>query len=465
MSETALRGPYLTFEADPFVDDSSRSVRYESDGLIVLAAGQIVDCGPARPLLRTLPPETVIHHYPGRLILPGFVDTHVHFPQSRMIASYGAQLVDWLNTYTFPTELAFASPERCRTDADFFLDELLRNGTTCATSYSTVFPASVDALFAAAEERGGMRIRTGKMCMDRHAPPGLCDTPERAYTESAELIGRWHGRGRADYVISPRFAPTSTEAQLEAVQALADDYPDLAVQTHLSENLREIAWVRELFPGARNYTEVYDRYGLLRPGSILGHGVHLDADELALLAERGATIAHCPTSNFFLGSGIFDLIRTRQGAHPVAVGIGSDVGAGTSFSLLSTLAEAYKAAQLHDRSISPEQLIYLATAGGADAIGLGERIGRIRPGYDGDLVVLDPAATPLLRARTAQADHLADLLFAMIVLGDDRTVQATYVGGRKWHDRDRVEPPRPPGEGQRREVPQIVADPITRVPS
>ncbi len=434
MTTHALRGAFLTFDDDPFSVPPEQAMRYESDGLILIEDGTIRAAGSAAELERTLPADATVDRYDG-VIMPGFVDTHLHFPQTEMIGAYGEQLLDWLDTYTFPTETKFADEAHSARVAEIFLDELVRNGTTCAMAYSTVHPGSVDALFSAAEKRG-MRILTGKTCMDRNAPPALCDTPQRAYDESKALLERWEGRGRASYVITPRFAPTSSPEQLEALGALAAEYPDVAIQTHLSENHGEIAWVKELFPQAKDYTDVYDSYGLLRPRAVLGHGIHLSDRELEVLSERGASIAHCPTSNFFLGSGLFDMARAIDPARPVSVGIGTDVGAGTSFSLLATLREAYKVAQLNHQSLAADKLLYRVTAGNAQVLGLGESIGRIAPGYEADLIVLDPRATPLMAARDATSESLAERLFVLITLGDDRAVQATYVAGVRVHDRD-----------------------------
>jgi guanine deaminase len=426
----ALRGATLSFRADPFFTPLAEAMVYHQDGLVVIEQGRIVASGAAAELLPGLDPAVEVRHEADSLILPGFVDTHVHFAQIEMVAAFGEQLIDWLRRYTFPTEARFADRSHADAVAQVFLREQLRNGITTACVFCTVHPQSVDALFAAAAGYD-LRILAGKVCMDRHAPPDLLDSAERAYRESLALIERWHGRGRAEYVITPRFAPTSSPAQLEALGALAQAYPGMAIQSHLSENRAELAWIRELFPDSANYTDVYRRHGLLRPRAIYGHGVHLDDEEFALLADSGSALAHCPTSNFFLGSGCFDLQRARRAARPVRVGLGSDLGAGTSFSMLRIMAAAYQAAQLNGYALSAPQAFYLATRGGAEALGLADRIGALEPGKEADLVVLDLRPTPFVDFRMRQADSLEEVLFVLMTLADDRAVRATYVAGRQ----------------------------------
>jgi guanine deaminase len=427
--KTAIRGATLTFVADPFLQDADETMRYCQDALLVMEDGVIVAHDQADRLLPALGPDTPVTHYPDALILPGFIDTHVHYAQIEMVAAFGEQLIDWLHRYTYVTEQRFSDPSYASEVAARFLDEQLRNGVTTASVFCTVFPKSVDALFEAAAHRN-MRMMAGKVCMDRNAPPELLDSPERAYEESRALIERWHGHGRAEYVITPRFAPTSTVAQLEALGALAAAYPSVAIQSHLSENRDEVAWISRLFPDCANYTDVYRRYGLLRPRAIYGHGIHLAEDEYAMLAESGSALAHCPTSNFFLGSGCFNLRAAKRADRPVAVGLASDLGAGTSFSMLRTMGAAYQAAQLSGFPLTAPQAWYLATRGGAEALGLAHRVGSLALGMEADLVVLNLNPTPFIAYRMQHARDLCEALFILMTLGDDRAISATWVAGR-----------------------------------
>lgn len=426
----ALRGAMLTSTGDPFAHGVEATRRYESDAIVTIAEGRIVDAGPAAALLRRLPSGTPIERLSrSALLIPGFVDCHVHFAQLPVIASHGTQLLDWLTRYTFPAEQAMQDPVRARAAARSFFDATLACGTTTSVSFCTAHATSADAFFAEAHARG-VRAIGGKVLMDRNAPRALRDSARRGYDESRALIARWHGRGRLGYAISPRFAPTSSPAQLEAAGALWREHPDCWVQSHVAENRREIAWVRELFPHARDYVDVYARFGLLGQRAIYGHGIHLSERELAALASSGTALAHCPTSNLFLGSGLFSWPRVKKPRRPVRVGLGTDVGGGTSLSMLATVAEAYKIAQLGGVSLTPGHLFHLATRGGAEALALEDRIGTIAPGFEADLVVLDLEATPMLAQRTRNAANLDDALFALLMLGDDRAVRVTYVAGR-----------------------------------
>ena len=431
----ALRGAMLTCTGNPFVDGVEATRRYESDAIIVIDGGRIVDVGPARVVAARLPPEVRVERMPSRtLLVPGFVDCHVHYVQLPVIASHGTQLLDWLERHTFPAELAMGDAATARATAKAFFDETLACGTTTAVSFCTTHPASVDAFFAEAQARG-VRAIGGKTLMDRHAPPALLDTPARAYDETKALIARWHRRDRLGYAITPRFAPTSTAAQLDVAGSLWREHPDCWVQSHVAENRREIAWVRKLFPRSRDYVDVYARFGLLGKRAIYGHGIHLSARELAALASTSTALAHCPTSNLFLGSGLFSWKRVAKVRAPMRIGLGSDVGGGTSLSMLATIADAYKVAQMGGVSLSPGHAFYLATRGGAHALDLDERIGTLAAGFDADLVLLDLQATPLLALRTRNAATLDDALFATFMLGDDRVVARTYAGGRCVHVR------------------------------
>jgi guanine deaminase len=431
-TRTAYRAALLHSLADPAEVGVAASYEYFADGLLVIEDGKIAAIGPADTLLGELPAGVEVVHYPDALITPGFIDTHVHFPQTGMVASYGEQLLDWLNNYTFPCESQFADKAHSDEVARIFLEELLRNGTTTALVFASVHPESVEALFEAAE-RLDLRLIAGKVMMDRNAPDYLVDTAESSYRQSKALIERWHGKGRLHYAVTPRFAPTSSEAQLSLAGQLLAEYPDLYMQTHISENLREIEWVKALFPERRNYLDVYDHYQLLGERSVFAHGVHLCDAECARLAETGSAIAFCPTSNLFLGSGLFDLAQAER--HKVHVGLGTDVGGGTSFSLLQTLNEAYKVMQLQGAKLSPFKSLYLATLGGARALRLEDRIGTLQPGSDADFVVLDYNATPLLSYRIKQSKTFEETLFVLMTLGDDRTVLETFAAGRSVHKR------------------------------
>jgi guanine deaminase len=369
----------------------------------------------------------------GKLIVPGFIDAHIHFVQTDVIGSYGRRLLDWLEDYTFPAERAFADEAHAREVAGFFIEELLRNGTTTALVVGSVHAASVDAVFEAALARD-MRLMAGKAMMDRNCPGYLRDTAASGYADSAALIARWHGRGRLQYAITPRFAPSSTPEQLAAAGRLAREHPDAYVHTHVAENEEEVAWARKLFPERRSYLDIYEHYGLLRKRSVLAHGIWLDEADLARLAATGAALVHCPACNLFLGSGLFDLRRAVAAGVPVA--LGTDVGGGTTFSMLRVLHDAYKVAQLLGHSLSPLHAFYLATRGAACALDLDDRIGSFAKGREADFIVLDPAATPLLARRTAAARDIAGKLFLLMTLGDDRAVARTYLMGMLRYDRD-----------------------------
>ena len=417
------------------------------DAAVVVDGSIIAAVGEASDILDAYSSTTAatVHDHGDALIIPGLVDCHVHYPQIGMIASPGEQLLDWLDRYTFPAEARFADKAHAEATAEFFTDQLIRNGVTTALVFSTVHPHSVDALFTAAQ-RKDLRIITGKMCMDRNAPADLLDTPESAVADSKALIDRWHGTGRLEYAITPRFAPTSSDAQLRALGELAADHPDVLIQTHLSENTAECDWVRELFPQASDYTDVYDRAGLVRERAVFGHAVHLSDRELTRLDEAHASLAHCPTSNNFLGSGLFPLKDILGKVPDLRIGFGSDVGAGTSLSPLATAGEAYKVSRLlasaastsGTTALTAAELLYHSTLGGARALGVDAHVGSLAPGKDADLVILDPTAAttasgtpadPVLAHRAAQCTTTGELLFACLMLGDDRTIAGVVVNG------------------------------------
>ncbi len=427
----AFRGTLLHFVGDP--DELGESAHeLIDDGLLVLRDGKVIAAGNTRELLPMLAEGTPVVDCTGKLIMPGFVDTHVHYPQADIIAAYGEQLLEWLERYTFPTERRFSDPEYARGVADFFLAELLRNGTTTAAVFATVHPQSVAAFFEATLALGA-RMIAGKVMMDRNCPEFLRDTAESSYDESKVLIEKWHGRDRLLYAVTPRFAPTSTERQLELAGKLLDEHPDVYLQSHVAENKDEVAWVAELFPWSRSYLDVYDRYGLVRKRAIYAHCLHLDAADRDRMGATGAAMSFCPTSNLFLGSGLFD--TDAAGRHGVRVGVGTDVGGGTSFSMLRTLDEAYKVAHLLGHRLSPFKAFYFATLGGARALHLDDRIGNFTAGKEGDFVVLDLAATPLLLRRMQHTSTLEERLFVLMMLGDDRCVAATYIMGQRRHAR------------------------------
>ncbi len=433
---TAVRGPALTFTGDPFQQGLEHTLVYEPDAIVAMAGGSITHFGPAKRVRPLLPRGTRIEDYGRRsLILAGFVDCHVHFPQVQMIGAHGAQLIEWLEKYTYVAEQQYADRRHARAAARAYIDENLRNGITTAAVFCTIHPQSVDALFEAAA-KFDLRMIAGKVLMDRNAPEKLRDTAQAGYDESKALIAKWHGRGRLAYAVTPRFAASSTPAQMTAAGALWRESPGTYLQSHVSENRREVAWVKELYPERKGYLDVYDHYGQLGPRAIYGHGIWLTEDELRRCHETGTAIAHCPTSNFFLGSGCLNLGVTSKKERPVRVGLATDLGGGTSFSILRTMGEAYKAAQLAGYSLAAGHAFYLATRGAAHALYLDDRIGSIAPGMDADLVVLDLESTPVIRYRMKHVADLQEALFVQMTLGDDRAVRATYVAGRRVYERD-----------------------------
>jgi guanine deaminase len=423
----AYRGAILDFRGDPRRGDA---VRYVEDGLLVVREGLIAAVVAHARAADELSPDTAIEDYSGCLIVPGFIDAHVHYPQADIIASGGRQLLDWLDDYTFPAETAFADAQYAGQAAGFVLDEMLRNGTTTAAVFPSVHPASVDAFFGVAERRR-LRMVSGNVLMDRNCPASMCGETEASYRQSLELIERWHGRGRLSYAVSPRFAATSTERQLQYAGQLFADHPGLVMQTHISESVEETRWVAQLFPWSASYLEVYDRYGLLRPRALFGHCIHFEEHDWAKLAAGGGAAVHCPTSNLFLGSGLFNYDAAQRAGAKVA--LGTDVGAGTSFSMLRTMHEAYKVARLGGRLFSGLDGFYLATLGGARALGMEDRIGSFQPDREADFVILNPRATPLLARRMDRATTLEERLFVLMMLGDDRAVEATYILGERWN--------------------------------
>jgi len=427
----AFRASLLDFIDNPF-SVTDRSYRYVEDGLLLVEDGLIVACGEYTKLQKTLEQDTPVVDYSRYLIMPGFIDTHVHYPQTDIIASHGEQLLDWLEKYAFPAEKNFSDPVIAQETADFFVQELLRNGTTTALVFATIHMQSVDAIFSAAQKQK-MRFISGKVLMDRHAPEYLCDTPQTAYDDSLALINRWHQHERLSYAVTPRFAPTSTDQQLKVAQQLVNEFPDVYLQSHVAENKGEVEWVKKLFPWSRSYLDVYDHYGLLGDRSVYAHCIYLDKYDRESLAVSGTAVSFCPTSNLFLGSGLFDMQSSLQ--HDLRLGLGTDVGGGTSFSILKTLHEAYKVNQLNGFNMSPLQAFYMATLGAAKSLYLDDKLGNFDPGKEADFIVIDKNPTPLMQRRMKHAQSLEDELFALMILGDDRNIHATHILGECRYQR------------------------------
>lgn len=430
---TAIRGRFL--DVDTVCKDAASiagHVRHIEDGLLLIRDGHIHWFGEWLAGQDQIPEDCRVVEYPGNLIVPGFIDTHVHFPQIGIIGAYGEQLLQWLEDYAFPAELQFADMDYARSSADFFVEQLLCNGTTSAAVFCTVHPQSVRALFDAAAKIN-MRLIGGKVLMDRNAPAALLDTAESGYQESRELILDYHKKKRLLYAITPRFAPTSTPEQLQMAGQLRIEFPDTYVQTHLSENQAEIRWVQELFPERKNYLDVYHHYGLTGSRSLFAHCVHLEPEEWQHLQASDSVITFCPSSNLFLGSGLFDLQRAKD--NTIRVGMASDVGGGTSLNMLRTMGEAYKVSQLQGQRLSPLESFYMLTLGGAKSLELDGCIGNFDTGKEADFVVLDPEATDLQARRLENTDDIGDILFSLMVLGDERNVLHSYVDGRLAYTR------------------------------
>lgn len=423
----AFRGSILHCLGDPGHDINSSRVEHFDDGLLIVEDGQVSEVGAAEALQSQLGDDFELIDHSGKLIIPGMIDCHVHFSQIDMIASYGEQLLDWLNRYAFPTEAKFDDVAHGAEVAGFFCDELLRNGTTTALVFATVHPQSVDAIMTAADQRN-MRLIAGKVLMDRHCPDNLRDDPESAYADSRNLIEKWQGKNRLGYAITPRFAVTSSDEQLAAAGRLGAEYPEVHIQTHLAEDDEEIRFVAREFPSCRSYFDVYEQFGLARERAVFAHSLHIDDEDRRRMADLGASIAFCPTSNLFLGNAPFDLEAAR--AHNIPVGMGCDVGGGTSMSMFRTLSEGYKVLQQKSQSLNPWRALYLATLGGAEALDLDDRIGSFQPGREADFIVLDAAGSSITERRLGHAQNLAEKLFALIMLGDDRNIFETRLMGQ-----------------------------------
>ncbi len=433
MSKKIIIGDLLDFLDDPAHAGES-AVRYVEQGALLIENGKITQRGSKEEALALAAksPDIDVVQYDNKLIIPGMIDTHVHYPQTEMIAAYGEQLLTWLTEHAFPTEKQFADKAHGSMVADVFLTELLKNGTTTALVFGTVHPQSVDAFFEVAQQKG-LRMICGKVMMDRNCPDDLQDTAASGYADSKALIEKWHGVDRLSYAVTPRFAPTSTPEQLQACKKLLDEYEDVYMHTHVSENVDECAWVKELFPESKDYVGVYEDAGLLRKRSVLAHGIHFNERELCCVADNDTAIAHCPTSNLFIGSGLFNIQQMRE--HNIKVGMGTDVGGGSSFSLLKTYNEAYKVQQLQNNKLSAFEGLYLNTLGGARALDLEGIIGQLEVGCEADIAVLDYAGTPFMDFRLQRCKGIHEKLFALMMLGDDRSVFATYANGEKVHQR------------------------------
>jgi guanine deaminase len=401
-------------------------VVHHRQGAVLLRDGKIADVGDAEALSQANPGVEKIH-YGGSLIMAGFVDAHVHYPQTAMIASWGKRLIDWLNSYTFPEEMKFADPAYAAEISNRYLDLTRANGTTTMCSFCTIHPESVEAFFAEAQRRN-QRVVAGKTCMDRNAPEGLRDTAQSAYDDSKALLGKWHGQDRISYAITPRFSPTSTPEQLEAMGALWAEHPDCLMQTHLSEQTDEIDWVKSLFPTARDYLDTYERFGLLGKGGLYGHAIHLEPREKDRLREVDGSLVHCPTSNTFIGSGLFDMAGLIGDGQ--RIGLATDTGGGSSFSMLRTMAAAYEIGQLRGTPLHPAQLLWLATVGSARSLWMDDRIGNLKAGHEADLVVVDLSSTEAIAQRSSRATDLWESIFPTIMMGDDRAIEAVWIAGQ-----------------------------------
>ncbi|WP_432453777.1 MULTISPECIES: guanine deaminase [unclassified Agarivorans] len=428
MQPSIHRGKILHFPKS--TSNPNDNYCYLEDGVLVIEQGRILYLGDAKDYLKNQP-ELEVQQHTG-LLLPGLIDSHVHYPQIEVIASYGKQLLDWLNTYTFPAEQQFSNAVYARGQADFFLQQLFANGTTTASVYATVHPQSVNSFFEAAESYNA-RMICGKVLMDRHCPEALSDTPESGYRDSKKLLERWHHNGRQLYAITPRFAPTSSEQQLAKAGQLAKEHPDSFIQTHLSENTAEVQWINELFPEHSDYLSVYQAHGLVRERALFGHGIHLTDREYRALSDTGATISFCPSSNLFLGSGLFNYHRAQENG--VSVALASDVGGGTSLSMFANQADAYKVCQMQQTSLSAFESLYLCTQGAAQSMGIEQWVGNLNPGSEADFIEIDLHATPILSQRIARCNHLSEQLFAINILGDDRLIAASYIAGKEVYNK------------------------------
>ncbi len=424
-TDTLLLGQTLSFHGDPFDGPAEDATDVNSHGAVLIRGGLIHAVGDAAMLKADHPTAKVID-YGSHLIMAGFVDAHAHYPQTAIIASWGKRLIDWLNSYTFPEEARFGDPAYAAEIATRYLDLTTANGTTTVCSYCTIHPTSVDALFEAAQSRR-QRVVAGKTCMDRNAPDDLRDSAQTAYDDSKALLAKWHGVDRLSYAITPRFSPTSTPDQLNALGALWAEHPEVLMQTHLSEQVDEVDWAKSLFPDARDYLDTYETHGLLGARGLYGHAIHLEQREKDRLKDVSAALVHCPTSNTFIGSGLFDLAGLKAMGH--RIGLATDTGGGSSFSMLRTMASAYEISQLNGTPIHAAQLLWLATCGSADSLHLSDKIGNLSKGMDADIAVIDLGSTPAITQRSNRAKDIWEAIFPTIMMGDDRAIHDVWIGG------------------------------------
>ena len=425
MSAKLLLGQTLSFSQSPFDGSIDASVNHLRRGAVLVSDGKIAQVGSADAMIAANP-EVLQINYGDSLIMAGFVDSHVHYPQTAMIASWGKRLIDWLNSYTFPEEMQFGDSAYAAEISGRYLDLTRANGTTTMCSFCTIHPESVDAFFTEAQKRG-QRVVAGKTCMDRNAPEGLRDTAQSAYDNSKALLAKWHGQDRISYAITPRFSPTSTPEHLESMGALWAENPDCLMQTHLSEQTDEIEWVRSLFPNARDYLETYEQFGLLGKGGLYGHAIHLEQREKDRLREVDGSLVHCPTSNTFIGSGLFDMAGLISDGH--RIGLATDTGGGSSFSMLRTMAAAYEIGQLRGTPLHPAQLLWLATVGSSQSLWMDDKIGNLSAGHEADLVILNLSSTDAISQRAMRANDIWEAIFPTIMMGDDRAIEAVWIGG------------------------------------
>ena len=424
-SRLALKGRVLTFT------DSPDNYNYWETGCVIIEGGVITSVGDRKSVL--IPHDALIVDYGKDLILPGFVDGHAHYPQMNVIASFGAKLIDWLNNFTFPEEAKFSDRSYASGIAKFFLSELLRNGYTTSSVFCTTHPQSVDEFFSQADQLG-LRMIAGKVLMDRNGPESLLDTAQSGYDQSRTLIDKWHRKNRSLYAITPRFAPTSTPEQLEVSGALYKECEGVYIQSHVAENVDEISWVAQLFPQMTSYLDVYSQFGLLGPRALYGHGIHFSNIDIEMVRDTDTSIIHCPTSNLFLGSGLFEYQKFKEAG--VRVALGTDVGGGSTLSPFATMKAAYEIAQFDNYSLTPFEAFYMLTIGGAEALHLEDKIGRIAPGYEADLTIINLESTDIIKNRIKHANELAEILFLQIILADDRAIRATYANGNKVYKND-----------------------------
>lgn len=428
MSEKLVRGRLLSFHAKPQARDDHSAYRYIEDGALLVRRGIIAAMGTFDEVAAKAEADVEIDDHRDKLIMPGFIDPHMHFPQMQILASYAGSLLEWLNTYTFAEEQRFGDPLHASRIAGHLMDEFIRNGTTTASAFCSVHPGSVDAYFSAASARN-MLMLGGKVMMDREAPEALTDTPQSSYDDTKAGIEKWHGLGRNYYVITPRFAITSTPEQLEAAGALAKRFPDLHIQTHLNENKNEIAFTNELYPEAGDYFAIYEKYGLVGEKSLFGHCIHMSDRERDAMFETKSVAVFCPTSNMFIGSGHFDWLNMQGDEQQGRIGLATDIGGGTSISMLRTMDEGYKVLQLQGQRLPPLVSFYQATLGNAEALSLQDKIGTLAEGSDADFIVLDAAAMPVMALRMETVHDLEQELFLLQTMGDDRAIVETYIAG------------------------------------